>query len=153
MWVFALNWPFDLIMGVGGISRLGTHLYPFLKHTSRYTISMDVKMYSKMPTDFFRHWMAYFSRHTSMDWAPGNNWNFCLGIHSVMIKAISIRSFITYPRIPNCWSGTFDAVGDASSSSTIQHRQQKTIRVADLLLQQWCLCLITKKSNNPLFSQ
>ena len=43
---------FDLILGLWGISRLGIHPYPS-KNTSRYTLSMDAKMYSKMPTDFF----------------------------------------------------------------------------------------------------
>ena len=43
---------FDLILGLWGISRLGIHPYPSY-NTSRYTLSMDAKMYSKMPTDFF----------------------------------------------------------------------------------------------------
>ena len=43
---------FDLILGLLGISRLGIHPNPS-KNTSRYTLSMDAKMYSKMPTEFF----------------------------------------------------------------------------------------------------
>ena len=52
---------FDLILGLWGISRLGIHPYPSL-NTSRYTLSMDAKMYSKMLTDlFFNLWMANYS--------------------------------------------------------------------------------------------
>ena len=46
---------FDLILGLLGISRLGTPPLSFLKHIKiLYTLSMDAKMYSKMPTDFFQ---------------------------------------------------------------------------------------------------
>ena len=52
---------FDLILGLGGIFRLGIHPYP-TSNTSRYTMSMDAKMYSKMPTEFFlRLWMANYN--------------------------------------------------------------------------------------------
>ena len=43
---------FDLILGLWGISRLGIHPISFLKYI-KITLSMDAKMYSKMPTEFF----------------------------------------------------------------------------------------------------
>ena len=62
-----------------------------------------------------------------------------------------IRMVITCPQSPTVRVETFDAIVDASSWSTIQHRQPKTIQVADLLITTM-LSSHYKKNNEPLFS-
>ena len=49
---FCTQLTFDLILRLGGIFRHGIHPSVF-SYISRNTFSMDAKMYSKMPTNFF----------------------------------------------------------------------------------------------------
>ena len=53
---FCTQLTFDLILRLGGIFRLGIHPSVF-SYISRNTFSMDAKMYSKMPTEFFFFWL------------------------------------------------------------------------------------------------
>ena len=50
--IFGTQLTFDLILRLGVIFRLGIHPRVF-SYILRNTFSMDAKMYSKMPTEFF----------------------------------------------------------------------------------------------------
>ena len=50
--IFCTQLTFDLILRLGVIFRLGIHPSVF-SYILRNTFSMDAKMYSKMPTEFF----------------------------------------------------------------------------------------------------
>ena len=52
LWNFFTQLTFDLILRLGVIFRLGIHPSVF-SYILRNTFSMDAKMYSKMPTEFF----------------------------------------------------------------------------------------------------